>query len=508
MTRILLLAMALLMAACFPGGGTEDTNDLRVSGRLLDKDGKPSPGALVILYPKGLEIASTPLAQPGANFKYGTRLRMPEPESTLTDQQGYYVFRHVAPGRYDLKIYAHASGGSEREVVHRNVVLESGRSLELPPASTELALGWAHRARLDLEVPDSGEGRVTDFPLLVRLAGTDFPKDAQGGGKDIRFAKPDGSLLPHEIERWDSLSRRAEIWVRMDTVRVRTDSGAPALWMYWGNSSAADASVGTEVHDSTAGFAGVWHLHQDPAGVAPQMRDASAARNHGALQGSGPRAGGEAVVGLGIAFDGSDQYVSTTNLHSDPDVFTLSLWFRAAVTGGKLAGFESSAIGQSRFYDRHLWLDSAGHLRFGIFSPAPAVLTSADSPYVRLNVVLPGENPDRPDIERILVSPGIYVDSVWHQVTAVLSPAGQALYMDGVLAAADSRVMDGGAYDGYWRFGGGVLGNWVGRSDGEYFRGLIDEASVAHRARSPAWIRLSYLTQAPGATRLRMKIEY
>lgn len=510
MKRILLLAIALSMAACLPGGGTEDTNDLQVSGTLVDKDGRPSPGALVILSSKGLGSAPALTGRPDAGQKYGTRIRIPEPESTLTDRQGYYAFRDVAPGRYDLRIYAHASGGPEREVARRNVELEAGESLELPPASTELALGWVHRARLVLEAPDSGEGLVTDFPLLVRLSGASFPKDAQGGGRDIRFAKPDGSHLPHEIERWDSVSGRAEIWVRMDTVRTvqaGTDTGAPALWMYWGNPTVADASAGAEVYDSAAGYAGIWHMHQDPAGAPPQMQDASAARNHGTAQGSAPQAGGEAAVGQGITFNGTDQYVSTVDRQSDPDVFTLSLWFQATVTGGKIAGFESNAVGQSTYFDRHLWLDSAGHLRFGVFSPAPSVITAADSPYVR-NVLLPGENPDRPDIERILVSPGTYADGGWHQVTAMLSPEGQSLYVDGALAAADSRVTDGGAYDGYWRFGGGAMGNWVGRSDGDFYRGMIDEASVVLRARSPAWIRLAYLTQVPGAARLRTDLEY
>lgn len=486
MTRILLLALALSLSACLSGGGTEDTNELRISGRLLDKDGKPTSGAQVILYPKDPDSA-------------------PAPESTLTDRQGYYLFRHLDPGRYDLRIYVQTSGETDREVARRMVVLEADRSLELPPTSTELALEWAHRARLDLTVPDSVDGMVTDFPLLVRLSGTAFPKEAQGGGRDIRFAKPDGSLLPHEVERWDSLSGRAEIWVRMDT--VRSVAGAPALWMYWGNPTAADASAGESVYDSSAGYAGMWHLHQDPAGGAPQMRDASAARNHGTFQGSAPQAGGDAVAGPGTSFNGTDQYVSTVDRRSDPDAFTLSLWFLATVTGGKLAGFESNSVGQSTYFDRHLWLDSAGHLRFGVFCPAPSVITAADSPYVR-DVLLPGENPDKPDIERILVSPGAYADGGWHQVTAMLSPEGQFLYVDGVLAASDSRVTNAGAYEGYWRLGGGSLGNWVGRSDGDFFRGMMDEASIVLRARSPAWIRLAYHTQAPGAAMIRTSIEY
>ena len=43
----LAVVMALGIAACFPGGGTEDTNDLQVSGRLMDVEGNRAPHAMV-----------------------------------------------------------------------------------------------------------------------------------------------------------------------------------------------------------------------------------------------------------------------------------------------------------------------------------------------------------------------------------------------------------------------------------------------------------------------------
>lgn len=42
--------------------------------------------------------------------------------------------------------------------------------------------------------------------------------EALGSGENIRFSKADGTHLYYQIERWDSLSGEAQVWVRVDTV--------------------------------------------------------------------------------------------------------------------------------------------------------------------------------------------------------------------------------------------------------------------------------------------------
>lgn len=490
-SRSLLLAAVLALSACFRGGGTEDTNDICVSGRLLDADEKSVPGAKVILSPRPGDPAGAPAA---------TR-----PESTLTDRRGIYAFTRVAPGKYLLRILVRDAAGAEREASRRDLDLRPDENLELPPVSAALALRWSHRAGVVLDASPGHAGLAAGFPMLVRLSGSGFPADAQGAGKDLRFAKTDGTSLPYEIGRWDTASREADIWVRMDSVRL--EAGA-VIWMYWGNPQAEDISQGRSVFDSAAGFVGAWHLQPDSGSAARTLPDASAAGNHGEFQGTGPMASGAAVIGRGISFDGIDQYLSTTARHSDPDAFTLSLWFRADSAGGKLAGFESSRTGGSVFFDRHIWLDDAGRLQFGVFAPAPADIPAADSIYLRPPPDLPGEGQEGAHIQRILSAPGNFADGAWHQVTAVLSREGQFLYVDGALAASDARTVDAAAYPGHWRFGGGTLGDWVGRSGRDGFRGMIDEAMVSFHPRGAAWIRLAYLTQAPGAGPLCIQPQY
>jgi hypothetical protein len=68
---------------------------------------------------------------------------------------------------------------------------------------------------------------VLKFPVLVRLDKTNFDFSVVNNtGVTVGFKKSDGALLPFEIERWDSGSGQAEIWVLVDTI-FGNDSIAP-----------------------------------------------------------------------------------------------------------------------------------------------------------------------------------------------------------------------------------------------------------------------------------------
>ena len=64
-------------------------------------------------------------------------------------------------------------------------------------------------------------------------------------------------------------------------------------------------------------------------------------------------------------------------------------------------------------------------------------------------------------------------DGRWHHVVASLSPAGMALYVDGVLVGSRTDTTTGQAYNGFLRVGGDS--SWSGAS---YFAGSIDEVAL------------------------------
>ena len=94
----------------------------------------------------------------------------------------------------------------------------------LPAAQTQPYPAWSHS--LDLYYDTSPDrvnltGDVVDFPVLVRLTKAEFPfAEARDSGQDLRFSKPDGTPLSFEIDLYDPIAGKADIWVRMDTVKA------------------------------------------------------------------------------------------------------------------------------------------------------------------------------------------------------------------------------------------------------------------------------------------------
>ncbi len=152
----------------------------------------------------------------------------------------------------------------------------------------------------------------------------------------------------------------------------------------------------------------------------------------------------------------STGFAATSFQESPPDEFTLEAWFRTTTTrGGKLIGWGSANTGNSTHVDRHLYMDNAGHLLFGV----------------------------KPNASRLaLISPGTYRDGAWHHVAASLSKAGMKLYLDGALVASrtDATVGEHLAL-GYWRVGGDSLSGWTSAPASAYFAGSIDEPAVYKR---------------------------
>lgn len=157
-----------------------------------------------------------------------------------------------------------------------------------------------------------------------------------------------------------------------------------------------------------------------------------------------------------VVFDGS-QCLYVPGQRNNPNVFTVEAWFSTtSKTSGKIIGFGDSATSDNVTWDRHIWIDTAGRLNFGLFPDATVVMSTPE-----------GRS---------------YADGAWHHVAATLSSAGAAFYVDGVLVGT-SRTTTGQNYSGYWRIGCGNLTNWTS-SPSSFFTGAIQYAAVYTRALS------------------------
>ncbi|MET3805223.1 PKD repeat protein, partial [Nakamurella sp. UYEF19] len=167
------------------------------------------------------------------------------------------------------------------------------------------------------------------------------------------------------------------------------------------------------------------------------------------LGASGPIGGSTDTA---ATFDGtSNGYLGSTTPQVGPDTFTATAWFKTTSTsGGKIMGFGNSQTGTSGSYDRHIYLDNAGHVFFGVY----------------------------PGGVRTVNSSAAFNDGQWHQVVASLSSAGMVLSVDGRRVAASIDTTSGQPYSGYWRVGGDNTGGWPNTPSSNFVNGSIADAAV------------------------------
>ncbi|HEX8510950.1 MAG TPA: PKD domain-containing protein [Propionibacteriaceae bacterium] len=164
-------------------------------------------------------------------------------------------------------------------------------------------------------------------------------------------------------------------------------------------------------------------------------------------------------------YNGSTGASATAVAVPGPNTFTSEAWFKTTTTsGGKILGLGNAPTGMSGGYDRHVYMDNAGRLNFGVYNGTVNTIRSA----APVN------------------------DGQWHHVAASLSSAGMVMYVDGVKVGSRASVTTGQAYSGYWRVGADNLNAWSDQPSSSYFNGTIDEVAIYPTALSPAQLRNHY----------------
>ena len=128
-------------------------------------------------------------------------------------------------------------------------------------------------------------------------------------------------------------------------------------------------------------------------------------------------------------------------------------------------GFGSSQTGSSSSYDRHIYMDNAGHVIFGVYNAATFTLATV----------------------------GTYNNGAWHHVVGTLSGNGMTLYVDGKKIGVNQGTTIAQDYTGYWRVGGDNLGSWPSAPSSAYFKGSIDEVSIYPTALTTAQVQAHYV---------------
>lgn len=367
---------------------------------------------------------------------------------------GSFAFYDLPGGNLDIRIVGGSADSAAREIF--NVTIHSCDTTTVDISGTSAYSGYIYINTTAAGAPVFGI--ITGFPLLVRLDSSSFNfSQAQGNGADIRFTKANGAPLPYEIEQWDTVSKNASLWVRIDT--IFGIGGDQRILMKWGDPGAAHQSNGQAVFDTAQGFAGVWHLNEKPESGADAIKDRTAndfsGTAHGSMTGDNVAGG---MIGGAFRLDGNDDYIAVGPLNLSGS-YTLSCWINA------------DDLGCAR---RFIWKEFSYTLWWDAIAQCVRIEHFTDS----------------------LVWRGIYQDNfrlvplnsaTWYYLTATFDGDKIRLYIDGELKDSTQTIGDKPHVS--------QQPLSIGGRSGEYVKGVMDEVRIENRARSSDWIRLCYANQ-------------
>jgi hypothetical protein len=373
---------------------------------------------------------------------------------------GGFIINDVPRGSYTIR--AIASSAEYRPVDIDNIMMASNEVNDIGKIDYVHLSQWQYSRRLYLNTSSSGAnvaGTVINFPLLVRLrAGNfDFGQTKADGG-DVRFTKADGAPLPYEIEQWDPVTERAEVWVRTDTV-YGNDSNQ-CIIMYWGNPAAAGMSNGAAVFDTSNGFIGVWHMNEEPSTGAASIKDHTANAHNATPFGSMTSANSmNGEIGKALGFDGKDDYLNAGNV-SIPGNYSVGLWVLMDTLGD---------------YQRFIYKDSSYTLWYDKDSVSVRMEHFSTSTWWK-GLLQDGGT-------RVPMTTG-----TWYYLIATFDGMAIRLYENG------SEVSTSNVVTIYPRTNAIPLLFGQSRKN-SFVNGIMDEIRIEGTARTADWIRLCYMNQ-------------
>lgn len=316
---------------------------------------------------------------------------------------------------------------------------------------------------------------LSSFPVLVKL-NPDRIRYAltSPGGADVRFVDADGTVLAHEIERWDP-ARESWIWVKVPVIDAFSNSDF--IELHYG-----DIGAGVEQQPSAVwsdGFEGVYHLGEDLTSVA-EARDSTMHGRHGTVFGRVAAVPG--AVGAGMRFPGaSDSYIDLGDIEAyeaaENAPLTVEVWFRAE---------PSDVSRHSLFYKdygcRGWKLYKAGESLMTYFSATPSDCGAQEN----IQTVADGLANER----------WYYAIGRMHRNNPAVLNSCTTVYWDEAGTRRDeSQCLDDYAGQASSNNDGPALIG-IGIDQSEPFQGIIDEARVSSTIRSSAWLEAQYDSMA------------
>ena len=348
--------------------------------------------------------------------------------------------------------------------------VDAGPPAPMPPPGWHDADFHARRA---LDVVPVLAQELANVPVLVKLTPQriDYAR-AGADGAGLLFVDEGGEALPYEIDTWTP-GGTSYLWLRLSQLAAAPDT--TRVFLYYDRRASGPAPGPAPALVWAPDHIAVYHLGDDPAAMAPQVRDSAEALVDDA---SGTCRGGmttdsrvSGLLGGALSFDGVDDYV---NGSSDPsfsveqgEALTVEAWFRIAPGG---AGNRSIAYDEYGCQGFNLRVGDVNEVVFSFY--ARPGCNGSDGAYLQ----------------------GPVIDDQWHYAAGVVDRVTNELrlYVDGVLeGSAPLEVGSSAANNNPFRIGTNWLPTMVAPA---WFFGDVDEVRVSRGARPPGWFATQVLS--------------
>ncbi|TLY39614.1 MAG: DUF2341 domain-containing protein, partial [Nitrospirae bacterium] len=342
-------------------------------------------------------------------------------------------------------------------------------------ATPPLPFTYRKQITIDHQKVGTGATTLTDYPFLFNVTDTNLKTVANGGhvtdaqGDDIIFRAVDPTTcndgnvvctLDHEIESYDPTTGKLVAWARIPSVNAFSASSDTVIYIYYGNSW-----ITTSTQNPTgvwnANYNAVWHLKENPAGTAPQMKDSTTNALHATSTGSmtlSQQVAGQ--INGSLNFDGTNDGLnipSYTIGDTTTGYFTLEAWINETATSG-YRNIVNNCPASCTYPNYNRWLGvSSGVITWWDGATESAFGTAGSA-------------------------------STWYHIVVTYNGTSFCAYRNGapIGSCVSSSYPPPGVTSLF------QIGYTSTTTPQEFFQGMIDEVRVSKTARSADWISTEY----------------
>jgi len=399
---------------------------------------------------------------------------------TLFVLLGYSLQSVAGTTYYSNEIQNYATVGSPPVILQNgtagtSTIYTNSTSAKVSVAAPIWLNGWDKRVKITIDKNDV-DSALSNFPVLVYLSNSSsgrnnedvsFVFDEVGSNsKKIAVTTSDGTTQCYvEIEKWDSSSEQAWLWVKVPSVSNTSNTD---LYLYYDNDHANntayvdDTNTGNSVNVWDSSFKMVQHMRDN---TTSSIVDSTSNDNDGTKTAAGePAVTTSGKISDAQDFDGSNDYIDTVSSSSEMGIdssntMTVSAWVNPDVNGDhQMFVIIQPSTGSGHATDQVFFIaDNNGDLEIGQWGGG-----SYDHTFS-----------------------GISVDiGVWQHFVITYDGSTYRAYKNGNYEDSWTRAKN--LNNAYVAFIGSSTAYAV-----HYFEGIIDEVRISNTSRSAAWIKAS-----------------